>query len=270
MEKHLYYHFWMLKDTEMPFDIEKEYCYLQDANDKKFIANYMVSREYLSYLFENEHLPELLNIYLNVIYDENHPENIKTKAIDWISHTIEILLEADIFFNFINLKILEHIVKDFKPSNKINILKLDEKKIPQRMSLDRSDPFFTLFITVSFNIDFKKHKAQEKIEDEVDDEIKYAPKIRIDYNVRTALLILILKKINITRNEKDVTKICRLISMLTGQSYNSLYQDLIAGIQLLDKNKKSITEMNSILNDLDIDFKLIKGEEYKLWKDKIK
>ena len=55
MENLLYYHFWMLKDAEIPFDIEKEYCYLQEANDKKFIANYFVSREYLKYLFENNY-----------------------------------------------------------------------------------------------------------------------------------------------------------------------------------------------------------------------
>jgi len=240
-----------------------------EANDKKFIDEYVAYREHAEIGRHEEYTIELLRIYLNVLYDKNDKINSSGNGYIWIRHTRDILQKAGENIKFLNNRKFDPIIFGFNPTNNINVLMMQDN-LPKMMSLDRSDTFFTRFITININIDIKKHKAQEKIEDEVDDEIKYDPKIRIDYKVRTALLILLLKKINITRNEKDVTKICRLISMLTGQSFNSLYQDLIAGIQLMDKNKKSITEMNSILNDLDIDFKLMKGEEYKLWKDKIK
>ncbi|MEI8204735.1 MAG: hypothetical protein WCH34_17075 [Bacteroidota bacterium] len=263
MENLLYYHFWMLKDAEIPFDIEKEYCYLQEANDKKFIANYFVSREYLKYLFENNYFAELLTVYLNVSYDENHPEDIKSKAIDWISHTIEILLEADIFYNFINLKILEHIVKDFKPTNKINVLRLDENKIPQWMSLDRSDPFLKQIVVnisignPSSNIVVNvSEEKQENLDDEVED--RKLDKKNEFLKIQIFIIRELLKKLGVTINNQKVKDVNGLTAILTGGSIDTIAKYARGQISFTKKtHKEAVDRVNPILQNLNLGITLI-------------
>lgn len=261
MENHLFYHFWLLKKSEIPFDIEKDYCYLGVANDKKYIEDYMVNQKYLKYLFENDPLSELLNVYLNVLYDENHPEDIKNKAIDWISHTIKILLEADIFYNFINLKILEHIVKDFKPSNEIDILKLDENKTPKLITLDRNDPFLQQIITVNININTPNNievnlnentheKTQENLQNKEENEI-------VDYNgvpmkVKALAIMELLEKLNIKRMDYNNTQICHLIAYLTGNSYDYIYNNVDKNMTLNNRYRNHIKDINQIFKDLGV------------------
>ena len=149
MENQLFYHLWSLENSKLPFDINKDFCRLTEANDKKFIRAFVSQSRNNNSIIRDKFILELLNIYMNILYDEKHPELIKGYAIDWITHTLNILTKAGVSFDFHYLRILDLSINGFQPSTEINILKLDDNNTPQWMSFNRNDKFFTRFITIN-------------------------------------------------------------------------------------------------------------------------
>jgi GDP-D-mannose dehydratase len=89
------------------------------------------------------------------------------------------------------------------------------------------------------------------------EEIESAP-----IKIRAAIILEMLKKLNIGKSNYDLSKICKLISYLTGCSYNKIYNIATAGIIFTDYHKPKITEANKILQDLNAGISIDKNKYY--------
>ena len=101
MGNRLFYHFWSIENSTLPFDLNQDYCCLTEANDKKFIEDYKYIQKNID---KSTYTYKLLKFYLDVLYDEEHPDDIIDLAIDWIAHTSKILLKCGITYGLINFK----------------------------------------------------------------------------------------------------------------------------------------------------------------------
>lgn len=79
----------------------------------------------------------------------------------------------------------------------------------------------------------------------------------IPYNVRTRILLELLKKVGVTENKFTKKAIYGLISFITGQGEIALYQKTSPhGISLTKKHQKAIDIANKYLSDLELDITL--------------
>lgn len=60
----------------------------------------------------------------------------------------------------------------------------------------------------------------------------------------------------------DLTKICKLIAFLTGNSYNNIYNETQKGIYFTDFHTKQIDEVNKILEELNASISIDKNKQY--------
>ena len=60
----------------------------------------------------------------------------------------------------------------------------------------------------------------------------------------------------------DLTKICKLIAFLTGNSYNSIYNEMQKGIHFSKFHSKQIDEANKILENLNASISIDKNKQY--------
>ena len=240
MENQLFYHLWSLENSKLPFDINKDFCRLTEANDKKFIRAFVSQSRNNNSIIRDKFILELLNIYMNILYDEKHPELIKSYAIDWITHTLNILIKTGVSFDFNYLRILDLSINGFQPSNEIKVLKLDESNTPKWMSLNRNDRFFTRFITI--NISVSRTNTPN---------VNVAKK-SFSHKVKTVAVFELLKLLNKGKAYNDLSKICLLVSILTGQSEKPIYNDSQKGIKFDKYHKQEIDDINQIFRDLDI------------------
>jgi hypothetical protein len=80
--------------------------------------------------------------------------------------------------------------------------------------------------------------------------------------VRSAVILEMLKLLQLGTAHNDLTKICKLISFLTGNSYNSIYNELQKGVFFSNYHKKQIDEANKILAELNASISIDKNKQY--------
>jgi len=68
--------------------------------------------------------------------------------------------------------------------------------------------------------------------------------------VRSVTILELLQKLQLGTAHNDLTKICKLIAFLTGNSYNSIYNEVQKGIYFSKFHSKQIDEANKILEEL--------------------
>jgi hypothetical protein len=80
--------------------------------------------------------------------------------------------------------------------------------------------------------------------------------------VRSVVILEILKQLQLGIAHNDLTKICKLISFLTGNSYNSIYNELQKGVFFSNYHKKEIQEVNKLLAELNTSISIDKDKQY--------
>ena len=252
MNEHIYYHFWCLENAEIPYgkdiisDGENIYYHSRKSNDHKFLRLYRylktsrATKDYEQFTFE------LLNIYLNINYNEMNKNCIHDNALIWIHHTIDILSEFKEDYTFLTEN-AGKFVEDFKPKDKMNV-KSEKNGVLHNRLLSTNDKFFSNFITVNVNIGTSKKNST--VGNSTPQKGSFSQK------VTSAALLEMLKLLNAGPNKYDYTKICKLISALTGNSYNSIYNDIQNISKFTNYHTKEINDIIQIFNDLGIDIKL--------------
>lgn len=64
--------------------------------------------------------------------------------------------------------------------------------------------------------------------------------------VRSVVILEMLKQMQLGTAHNDLTKICKLIAFLTGNSYNSIYNEVQKGVCFSNFHTKQIDEVNKI------------------------
>ena len=80
--------------------------------------------------------------------------------------------------------------------------------------------------------------------------------------VRSVVILEILKQMQLGMAHNDLTKICKLIAFLTGNSYNNIYNEVQKGIYFSDFHSKQINEANRILEELNASISIDKNKQY--------
>jgi len=80
--------------------------------------------------------------------------------------------------------------------------------------------------------------------------------------VRSAVVLELLRNMELGRAQNDLSKICRLTSFLTGGSFNRIYNEMQKGIFFTDFHDKQIEEANKIFKDLNASISIDKNKEY--------
>ena len=80
--------------------------------------------------------------------------------------------------------------------------------------------------------------------------------------VRSVVILELLKKLQLGTAHNDLTKICKLIAFLTGNSYNSIHNELQKGVFFSNYHKKEIDEANKILAELNALISIDKDKQY--------
>jgi hypothetical protein len=68
--------------------------------------------------------------------------------------------------------------------------------------------------------------------------------------VRSVVILEMLKKMQLGMAHNDLTKICKLIAFLTGNSYKGIYNEIQKGVYFSTFHGKQIDEANKILKEL--------------------
>jgi len=80
--------------------------------------------------------------------------------------------------------------------------------------------------------------------------------------VKAITILLLLEKLQVSRANHDLTKICRLIAFLTDNSYRKIYAELQKGIILSEYHNQQIQEINKILTELNLETTIQLDKEY--------
>lgn len=80
--------------------------------------------------------------------------------------------------------------------------------------------------------------------------------------VRSVVILEFLKQMQLGTAHNDLTKICKLIAFLTGNSYNSIYNEIQKGICFSKFHDKQIDEANKILKELNASISIDKNRQY--------
>ncbi|MDR1198163.1 MAG: hypothetical protein LBK94_04010 [Prevotellaceae bacterium] len=80
--------------------------------------------------------------------------------------------------------------------------------------------------------------------------------------VRSVVILELLKQMQLGTVHNDLTKICKLIAFLTGNSYNSIYNEMQKGIYFSKFHGKQIDEANKILEELNASISINKNKQY--------
>jgi len=80
--------------------------------------------------------------------------------------------------------------------------------------------------------------------------------------VRSVVILELLKKLQLGIAYNDLTKICKLIAFLTGNSYNNIHNELQKGVLFSNYHKKEIDEANKILAELNASISIDKNKQY--------
>ncbi|MDR1756997.1 MAG: hypothetical protein LBR65_08615 [Culturomica sp.] len=80
--------------------------------------------------------------------------------------------------------------------------------------------------------------------------------------VRSVIILELLNKLQLGTAYNDLSKICKLIAFLIGNSYNNIYNQLQKGIYFCQFHTKQIDEANKILSDLNTSISIDKNKQY--------
>jgi hypothetical protein len=80
--------------------------------------------------------------------------------------------------------------------------------------------------------------------------------------VRSVVISEMLKQMQLGTAHNDLTKICKLIAFLTGNSYNSIYNEMQKGVYFSHFHSKQIDEANKILAELNASISIEKNIQY--------
>jgi hypothetical protein len=80
--------------------------------------------------------------------------------------------------------------------------------------------------------------------------------------VRSVVLLELLKKMQLGTAQNDLTKICKLIAFVTGNSYNNIYNEMQKGIFFGKSHGKYIEEANKLLSDINASISINKDKQY--------
>ena len=80
--------------------------------------------------------------------------------------------------------------------------------------------------------------------------------------VRSVIILEMLKQMQLGTAHNDLTKICKLIAFLTGNSYNSIYNEMQKGVYFSNFHSKQIDEANKMLEELNASISIDKNKQY--------
>lgn len=80
--------------------------------------------------------------------------------------------------------------------------------------------------------------------------------------ISSIIITELLRMIDKGKSSNDLTSICRLISFLTGKSYQKIYNEVQKGYTLTNYHEKEIEQANKILSDLNIKISIKKDKQY--------
>ena len=80
--------------------------------------------------------------------------------------------------------------------------------------------------------------------------------------LRSVIILELLKKMQLGTAHNDLTKICKLIAFLTGNSYNSIYNEIQKGVYFSKFHGRQIDEANKILEELNASISIDKNKQY--------
>jgi hypothetical protein len=112
------------------------------------------------------------------------------------------------------------------------------------------------------DINIKINSAVSQNKDESSEQSNAKETKAASQKIRTAVILEILKKLNINKSNTDKATICRFISCLTGCSYKQIYKDVTQGIHFSGFHKQPIVKINKIIHDLNADFTVDSNKEY--------
>jgi hypothetical protein len=188
------------------------------------------------------------------------------------------------FLNRIKQKINSIYFQEFEPLLKEELtymtalpasfeqLKTEADKI---QDLDKRELFYTDYLTRH-----KQAKSKGNISQQISDEIELIKRTKelsnaektniptveenaaIPLKVRSVVILELLKKLQLGTTQNDLTKICKLIAFLTGNSYDRIYNELQKGVFFSKTHSKHIDEANKILFDLNTNISIDKDKQY--------
>jgi hypothetical protein len=189
------------------------------------------------------------------------------------------------FLNRIKQKIDSIYFQEFEPLLKeeltyitalpasFEFLKTEADKI---QDLDKRELFYTDYLTRH-----KQAKSKGNISQQISDEIELIKRTKelsnaekqpdiatveettvVPLKVRSVVILELLKKMQCGTAQNDLTKICKLIAFLTGNSYDRIYNELQKGIFFSKNHSKHIDEANKILSDLNTNISIDKDKQY--------
>ena len=80
--------------------------------------------------------------------------------------------------------------------------------------------------------------------------------------VRSVVVLELLRKMQLGTAQNDLSKICRLTAFLTGNSYNTIYNEMQKGINFSKFHSKQIDEANKIFEELNASISINKEKQY--------
>jgi len=80
--------------------------------------------------------------------------------------------------------------------------------------------------------------------------------------VRAVVIMELLKKLQLGTAHNDLSKICKLISLITGNSFAGIYKDFRTGIEFKKYHIDEITQANKILQDINSQIQLKTDKQY--------
>lgn len=248
VKEHIFYHFWSIERDGIPYDNTQEYTYSSEANDLKFIELAKKTDDGVSIGEPKRFFKNNLIAYINLHYTPQIPDSINSLAIEWFNHTADVISKHRPFsYNPININDVEDIISEYSPVKFIYFSIVNESVISEQL-FSKTDAIVTQFL---------KSDKINKNESMVDTEINNPP-----LKVKTVAMLELLKLMKKGKSHNDLSKICRFVSFLTGQSYDKIYNDAQKGIVLTKYHKKDIDKINKIFKELTIDVELKTDIEY--------
>ena len=80
--------------------------------------------------------------------------------------------------------------------------------------------------------------------------------------VRSVIILEMLKQMQLGAAHNDLTKICKLIAFVTGNSYNSIYNEMQKGVYFSNFHSKQLDEANKIFKELNASISIDKDKQY--------
>lgn len=206
-------------------------------------------------------------VYLILSFTEKENSNMR-----FFLNRIKQKLDSKYFCEFEPLLNEEHILMGELPLS-FKDLKIIAENNP---NLNEKELFYTDYLTR-----YKQAKNKGNIIQQIEDEIALIKKKKelanpiekeetkfqdtqntASLKVRSVVILELLRAMKCGKANNDLSNICRLIAFLTGNSYNSIYNDLQKGVILKGIHSKDIQEANQLLSSLNISISIEKDNQY--------